>query len=249
MKKLLSTLVALCMLVCMAIPTTVQAADLTDAVNQFLDSGAPEETSTIGNSGDISGNGALQPAAPSDISVYSDFGNGDMTFMTQVRLTTKDRNGNTIAGAIYGLYKSDGTLVQELVTNKSGVAVSDDIAIDTNYYLEELYPPEGFQSNMGRQEIVLTEVCAPSLIDVSAEYDPIMGRIKVIKTDENGNTLSGMSFIVYRTSDGTQVDDIAVGEDGTATTIDLPYGEYGLAEYNVPDGFASSKDYYISIVE
>lgn len=255
MKRIVSILMAVCMLVCMAVPTMAQAADMTDAAFQLLDSGAPEETPTIGDSNDLSGNEAPQPAIPADaqettpeMTPFSDFGDGEVSFTTKIRLTVTDRDGNPIEGAVYGLYRSnDGTLVQELVTDEYGVAESDDVPVDTDYYLEELYTPEGFQPNTERQDIILTDVCAPSRIDVTAEYDPITGRIKVIKTDEDGNTLSGMGFIVYRYSDWTQVDDITVGEDGTATTIELPYGEYALEEYNIPDGLAADSYYYANI--
>lgn len=255
MKRIVSILMAVCLLVCMAAPTMAQAADVTDAVYQLLDSGAPEETPTIGDSGDLSGNEAPQPATPSDgsettpeMTPFSDFGDGEVSFTTKIRLTVTDRDGNPIEGAVYGLYRSDdGMLVQELVTDENGIAESDDVPVDTDYYLEEHYTPEGFQPNTDRQDIILTDVCAPSRIDITAEYDPITGRIQVIKTDEDGNTLSGMGFYVYRYSDWEQVDDITVGEDGTATTTDLPYGEYALEEYNVPDGLAADNYYYATI--
>lgn len=261
MKRIVSILMAVCMLVCMAAPAMAQAADVTDAAHQLLDSGTPdndaaEDGPVIGDSGGVSGNGI--PATPSDaeettpeMTPFSDFGGGDVTFTTKIRLTVTDRDGNPLANAVYGLYRSDdGTLVQELVTDENGVAESNDVPVDTDYYLEEITAPEGFQPNTDRQEIVLTDVCAPSRIDVTAEYDPIMGRIKVIKTDKDGNTLFGMGFYVYRTSGyWTQVDDITVGEDGTATTTDLPYGEYALEEYNIPDGLAADSDYYVSIYE
>lgn len=253
MKRIVSILMAVCMLVCMAAPAMAQAADVTDAALQLLDSGAPEDAPTVGDSGGVSGNGV--PATLSDAenttpdsSVFSDFGGGGTEFSTKIRLTVTDRDGNPIAGAVYGLYRSDDhTLVQELVTDEFGVATSDDVPVNTDYYLEEITAPEGFQPNTDRQDIILTDVCAPSRINVTAEYDPITGRIKVIKTDEDGNLLSGMGFTVYRCSDWTQVDDITVGEDGTATTTDLPYGEYALEEYNIPDGLAADSYYYATI--
>ena len=257
MKRIVSILMAVCMLVCMAAPAMAQAADLTDAAIQLLNSGEPEESPAIGESGGVSGNEAPKPATPADAeettpekSPFSDFGDGTATFTTKIRLTVTDRDGNPIEGAVYGLYHWDnGMLVQELVTDEYGVAESNDIPVNTDYYLEEFYTPEGFQPNTERQDIILTDMCAPSRIDVTAEYDPNMGRIKVIKTDEDGNTLSGMGVYVYRASDWTQVDDITVGGDGTATTIDLPYGEYVLEEYNIPDGLTGDSDYYVNIYE
>ena len=55
MKRIVSILMSVCMLVCMAAPAMAQAADLTDAAIQLLDSGtpdndAPEDAPTIGDS-------------------------------------------------------------------------------------------------------------------------------------------------------------------------------------------------------
>lgn len=254
MKRIVSILMAVCLVVCMAAPAMAQAADVTDAIYQLLDSGEPEESPIIGESDDVSGNQAPQPTTPSDrsettpdISVFSDFGGGGTEFSTKIRLTVTDRDGKPLANAVYGLYSSDGTLMEELVTDEYGVAISNDVPVNMDYYLEEISAPEGFQPNTDRQDIILTDVCAPSRIDITAEYDPITGHIQVIKTDEDGNTLSGMGFYVYRYSDWEQVDDITVGEDGTATTTDLPYGEYALEEYNIPDGLAADSYYYATI--
>jgi uncharacterized surface anchored protein len=55
-------------------------------------------------------------------------------------------------------------------------------------------------------------------------YDTITGVIKVIKTDEDGNPLSGIGFYVYRSDTGEVVDTIYTDQSGEATTITLPYG-------------------------
>lgn len=179
-----------------------------------------------------------------DVSLFSDFTGGDATFNTRIVLTVTDRDGNPLEGAVYGLYANDGTFVAELVTGSDGKAESPDVPVDTDYYIVELTPPEGFLPNEGQKEIKLTDVCAPSSIDVTAEYDPITGQIKVIKTDPDGNPLAGTSFYVYDADDySNPVDDITTGEDGTAITKSLPYGEYELYEYAAPEGF-SEGGYY-----
>lgn len=242
----------LCLLMCMAAPTMAQASSLPEAAIQLVDSGKVDELPVIGESGSVSSNKIPATSADAEVTVpekapLSDFGDGETTFTTTIHLTVTDRDGIPVEGAVYGLYDSAGNLLQELITNKSGIAISDNIPVNTDYYLEEISAPDGFLSNTDRQDIILTDVCAPSRIDITAEYDPITGRIKVIKTDEDGNRLSGMGFYVYRDSDWTQVDDITVGEDGTATTIDLPYGAYTLEEYNIPEGLAADSYYYATI--
>jgi len=191
---------------------------------------------------------AVDEADTPQISLFSNFTDGDDEFYTRIRLTVTDRQGNPLSGVVYGLYTMGGQLVEYLTTDYSGVATSGEVPVDTDYYLKEITAPTGFAPNTGRKEIILTEICAPSLVDIIAEYDPIMGRIKVIKTDEYGNPLSGAGFYVYRSDNGALADTILTGTDGTAVTGELPYGWYELYEYLVPNGYESD-GYYMAMIE
>jgi len=183
-----------------------------------------------------------------EISLFSEFVGEGSEFYTKIRLTVTDRQGNPLSGAVYGLYKTNGSFVEYLTTDYSGVAVSNDVPVDTDYYLVEITPPAGYAPNTGRKDIILSEVCAPSRIDVTAEYDPITGRIEVIKTDEYQQPLPGAGFYVYNESTGQLVDTIITGQGGTATTIDLPYGWYELYEYLTPEGYDGG-GYYMAQIE
>lgn len=259
MKRILSLIMALCLLFCTVLPVMAMENGTVSAA--VMDSGEPTDN-TPADLTDITlpepetpdtlpmesiGASTASPSEAPDISLFSDFTEDGAEFYTKIRLTVTDRNGNPIAGVVYGLYRSDGTLVQELVTDEYGIATSDDVPVETDYYVQEISTPDGFLPNEGQHEIKLTEVCAPSRIDVGVEYDPVTGRIEVTKTDEDGNILSGVGFTVHRYSDWSQVDDLITGEDGTDTTIDLPYGEYVLSEYNIPDGLSSNGNEYVNI--
>ncbi|MDL2235718.1 hypothetical protein LJC07_06160 [Christensenellaceae bacterium OttesenSCG-928-L17] len=162
-------------------------------------------------------------------------------FYTKIRLTITDREGNPIEGAVYGLYRADNDqLVELLTTDRYGVVTSSDVPVDTDYYLLEYSTPEGFLPNEERKDIILTDVCAPSRVDVSAVYDPITGYIKVIKQDEDGQPLSGIGFYVYRSSPWELVDTIETDGSGEAVSTLLPYGWYELYEYSYPEHLAGS---------
>jgi len=197
---------------------------------------APEESP-----GDITDESAeATPGASCEtpvISLFSEFVGEDNEYYTKIRLTVTDRQGYPLSGVVYGLYKANGVFVEYLTTDYSGVAVSSDVPVDTDYYLEEITPPTGYAPNTDRRDIILSEVCAPSRIDISVEYDPIIGRIEVVKTDEYGNPLPGAGFYVYSEATGQLVDTIITGQDGRAATIELPYGWYELYEYLTPDGY------------
>lgn len=183
------------------------------------------------------------------ISLFSGFVGEDNEYYTRIRLTVTDRQGKPLSGVVYGLYDMNRQLVEYLVTDAYGEAISGDVSVYSDYYLEEITPPTGYAPNTERRDIILTEICAPSLVGVIVEYDPIMGNIKVIKTDEYQNPLPGAGFYVYNADTWSLVDTIVTGEDGSATTIDLPYGRYELYEYLVPDGFDGDGGYYMAMIE
>lgn len=167
----------------------------------------------------------------------------DSEFFTKIRILVSDsETGQPIQGAVYALYRADGTFVQYLTTDYYGTATSDDVSVYYDYYLEEYSTPDGFRPNTERKDIILSEECAPSRVDVYAEYDPIYGNIKVIKTDEDGHAMSGVSFDVYRYDDWSYMETITTGWDGAAETGSLRYGWYELVE-DTPEGYSGSGSY------
>lgn len=148
----------------------------------------------------------------------------------KIQLTTKDRNGTPLVGAVYGIYSFYGSLIQEMTTDSHGTAISEDVPAKFDYYLEEITPPNGFQPNKERHELQLANMIAPSIVDVCVVYDQIMGRVKIIKVDEVGNPLSGVGFQIYRQLSTEMVYDITTGTDGTATSGELIPGDYYLVE-------------------
>ena len=183
------------------------------------------------------------------ITPFSGWEDGGSEFYTKIRLTVTDRNGNPLTGVVYGLYRtSDNGLVEYLTTDRYGVATSGDVPVDTDYYLMEYSIPAGYQSNTEIKYIYLTEICAPSRVDEYVVYDPITGNIRVIKTDEDGQPLSGVGFYVYRSDTWELVDTIYTNSSGEAYTTTLPYGWYELYEFDVPQGMADG-GYYSQMVQ
>lgn len=232
MKRAISLAMAMCMIICMGAP--IFALD-TGMLNP-RDSGG---SYTIG-----------EPVNDPSFSLTSDFTDGESTFNTRIRLTTTNKKDEPLKGAVYGLYKAaDDSLVQRLTTDSYGVATSNDVPVNTDYYIQEVTPPTGYLSNTGKKEIKLTDTCAPSRIDVTAKYDPITGRIKVIKTNEDGDPLAGVTFKVFLKSPETLMDTITTGADGTAISGVLNYGEYELYESEAPEGYVTGGEYDASITE
>jgi uncharacterized surface anchored protein len=199
---------------------------------------------------DTGGEVADTDAAPDEsgagggIVALSGWEDGGSEFFTKIRLTATDRSGNPIQGVVYGLYRADDdTLAEYLTTDRYGVAMSNDVPVETNYYLVEYAAPEGFLPNTEPKYIDLEEICAPSRVDEYVVYDPITGYIKVIKTDEDGYPMPGVGFYVYRSDTWDLVDTIYTDSYGEAVTTLLPYGGYELYEFDYPDDMAGGGYY------
>lgn len=219
MKKCLSLLLTVCLLLCSAVTVLAQ-----DAPGTGPDDGVV-------------------------ISPLRGFSDGDEIFNTYVRLYVQDEDANAVSGAVYGLYNEYGNLVEQLTTNFSGIAESGQISVDYDYYLEEISTPYGYLPNEGRYDIVLTSLCAPSRVDVYTKSEYIRGYLEVVKTDENGDPLGGCGFEVYRYDNSEYVGTVTTDSSGRATTGMLRYGEYIFHEIYAPEGYAIGSSYYDSVSE
>lgn len=99
-------------------------------------------------------------------------------------------------------------------------------------------------------QTITDEAQATVLITKNGVTDPELGKIKIIKTavedipvyytmnnsETPGQPLAGAEFII-KDSDGEVVDTLTTGEGGIATSKDLPYGDYTVAETEAPVGY------------
>lgn len=70
----------------------------------------------------------------------------------------------------------------------------------------------------------------------SSWMDYTHGNIEITKVSEDETPLAGAEFDVIN-SKGNVVDHVVTGDDGIATTIDLPLGKYTVVETVAPDGY------------
>lgn len=270
MKRILTLILVVSMVLGTALPITAMAsATPTEATAGNMEDGSFTESEAIGIT-DTSGEDDIIPPTSFDelpfdpvfeatedggsisIMPLSGWTGEDSEFFTKVRLTVTDRLGNPIQGAVYGLYRADNDqLVEYLTTDRYGVATSGDVPVDTDYYLLEYETPEGMLPNEERKDIILADVCAPSRVDVTAVYDPIVGRIHVVKDDEDGNYVAGVGFYIYRIDGWDLVDTIYTDENGEAWSTDLPYSPsgYELYEFDAPEDFVAGGYYTVYIIE
>ena len=163
---------------------------------------------------------------------------GDLSFKSDASTVTVIKYGESedtlLEGAVFGLYSSsDDALLEEMVTDINGQAVSGNLLIG-NYYIKEITAPEGY---------VLSGVTYPfSITDTNQDIgipvynDPIKGKVSVLKTGEGNNPLQDVLFCIYDTSDNF-VQEIITNEQGEATSKYLDYGDYYIKEVSAPEGY------------
>ena len=165
-------------------------------------------------------------------------------FHTKIYLTVRDNKGNPIGGVTYAIYLADNDeLVGYMTSQSDGMAESNYLPVNYNYYLLEHAIPDGWHSNEDRKDIILTEECAPSRVDVTVEYDPYIGTIKIIKTNELGEKLEGVGFYVRTGSSTERIATLYTDENGEAS-FTVPYGNYLIVEFAPLPGYMSAEDQY-----
>lgn len=175
--------------------------------------------------------------------------------------TGSSQGDAALAGAVYGLYKSD-TLIEELVTDENGRAVSGTYACGNDYTIKEITPPEGYELDTTVYKVgaeasnFTTEINALSL---TVKEDIIKGSIAIIKHSDDGSTKietpeEGAEFEVYLKSSGgyaaakdSEKDLLVCDRDGFAQTKALPYGTYTVHQTKGLPGRELMSDFDVEI--
>ena len=151
------------------------------------------------------------------------------------------RGTATLAGAVYGLFRGD-ELVEQMVTDADGYAVSGYYVCGDDWTVREITPPEGYALDETVYEVgaspTLYAVEYSTANTINVYEQPLKGQIAIIKHHDNGETQietpeEGAQFQVFLSSAGSfdlaeeaERDTLICDADGFAISKELPYGEY-----------------------
>lgn len=156
----------------------------------------------------------------------------------------------TYANAAYGVYakedilKSDNktvlypkdTRVATIITDVIGYGCAKGLPVG-NYCVKEEVNPDGFELSKS-----ITDVTLDQNKTITVYETPVKGQLQIYKTyDHDKKSENGAVFEVYNSKDQL-VDTITTGDDGMATTKELPYGSYRLHQTKGTDGFSLIPD-------
>lgn len=160
----------------------------------------------------------------------------------------KDENGKALAGAVIGLFCTDGKEPILTVKSDEDGRFSFKHIPYGEYVIREIAAPEGYVLDETPYTVKIDEDGAVVPIEITNTL--IRGSVQLTKTDKDdpGRRLSGAVFAVYR--DGTFVGTMEEVTDGVYQFDNLTYGDYTLKETKAPAGYVlDGKTYRFSIRE
>ncbi len=174
----------------------------------------------------------------------------------QIDLNKTDEDGNALAGAVFEISDSAGNVVDTVVTDEQGYAISGQLELG-KYTVIETQAPTGYVLNHQKYNVQITksgEVAhvndglavvnkkdqKPEIVTPETEKT---GQIDLNKTDENGNNLKGAEFTIY-TNNGDKVESITTNKAGYAISSQLPLGDYVVIETKAPSGYEINQTKY-----
>ena len=152
----------------------------------------------------------------------------------EVYKTDAEDNKIKLEGVEFQVINVNGEVVETIVTNSEGYAITSRIPIQ-KYFLKEIKTDEMHVLN---EEIIEVDVTTDIISRLEIKNERIKGQIKIVKTSENDNFINGeklgspienVKFEIYD-SNNNIVDEIITSEDGTATTKLLDKGRYYIKE-------------------
>lgn len=153
----------------------------------------------------------------------------------------KDNNKIKLEGVKFGVYDEEDKLVQTLITDANGEAITERLRINKTYYIKELETKENYKLNEETITITLKE---NEIKSVLFENEKKKGQIQIIKVDSENNEIyiPNVTFEIYD-KDNNKVDTIITNSQGKATTKKLPIdSEYIIKEVATKEEYILSEE-------
>ncbi|WP_327907846.1 SpaA isopeptide-forming pilin-related protein, partial [Bacillus paramycoides] len=168
----------------------------------------------------------------------------------QFKLLKKDsESGQLLPGAKFDVYDKYGNVVETIITDDKGEALSKQLPVGT-YTLKEVEAPKGYElsSSSVRVNVVSNEVVTVEALNKKID-EKVTGQFEIVKVDANDKTkvLSGAEFEVYK--DGKKVDTLRTDKTGKVISQKLEPGKYTLKETKAPQGYTLLKEEIEVVVE
>ncbi len=155
--------------------------------------------------------------------------------LTKVRVLKTDMSGTPLAGAVFEVRNSSGTLIDSWTSTTTAHIVENITTVGT-YTLIEVSAPEGYIKEKYSQTFTVSKNGGTIIVTMKNIKEPELTKVSVLKLDETGKALAGAKMQVVDSSG-------KVIESWTSTTT--PYtltkitsiGTYYVVEAESPEGY------------
>ena len=147
----------------------------------------------------------------------------------------KGEEGEGLAGAIIGIFHTEGTEPIATTISAEDGSFSFTKVPYGEYVVQEVEAPEGYVMDETPHTVIIDN--DGSIVEIEITNIRIRGNVQLTKFDADypDNTLSGAEFEVYQ--DGELIGKMEELADGVYKMDELLYGEYTLKEVKAPEGF------------
>ncbi|COQ24748.1 Collagen adhesion protein [Streptococcus pneumoniae] len=168
----------------------------------------------------------------------------------QFKLLKKDsESGQLLPGAKFDVIDKDGKVVETIVTDDKGEALSKQLPVGS-YTLKEVEAPKGYElsSSSVSVDVEANKVVTVDVVNKKIS-EKVTGQFEIVKVDAEDKTkvLSDAEFEVYK--DGKKVDTLRTDKTGKVISQKLEPGTYTLKETKAPQGYKLLKEEIEVVVE
>ncbi|MBO6233723.1 MAG: Cys-Gln thioester bond-forming surface protein [Clostridia bacterium] len=149
----------------------------------------------------------------------------------QIRVIKVDQENHEVKleGVKFGVYDKDNNLLETIVTNSEGEALTQEYVLRDfeNLKLVELETKQEYVLNDKPQTIKLEE---NQIKNITFENKKIYGKVEITKVDsKTKKSIEGVTFGLFN-SKNEQIGTLKTDKNGKAESSKLPYGKYYLKE-------------------
>lgn len=165
----------------------------------------------------------------------------------KIKIVKIDKNNRAIENVKFNILDEDGTIIEELITDKDGIAISKELPINKKYFVKEVETNENYVLDEEEKEVSLKEDTTEEILIVNRLKK---GKIRIKKVDETNENIY-LSKVKFQVLDENKnlIEIVETDSNGIALTHDIDIGKYFIKEMSTNKEYVLDQNEYEVIVK